>query len=214
MLKRKIYNELERFFRTERKALLVTGARQVGKTYAIRRVGHECFDHVVEINFLNDARMREAFAVPRNAKEILLRLSVLTEQELVVGKTLLFFDEVQECPELVTAIKFLVDEGSYRYVLSGSLLGVEMKDVRSVPVGYLSEREMFPLDFEEFCWAVGMSQSVMSHVKSCYEERCVVDPVVHEKLLELVRLYLLVGGMPEAVQRYIDSNNLRMVRTA
>ena len=144
----------------------------------------------------------------------MLRLSALTQETLIAGKTLIFFDEVQECPEIVTAIKFLVDEGHYRYVMSGSLLGVEMKDIRSVPVGYMAEKEMFPLDFEEFTEAVGMSSGVMQHVKDCYETSKAVDKVVHEKLNSLVRLYLIVGGMPEAVQKYIETNNVLTIREA
>lgn len=113
---------------------------------------------------------------------------------------------------MVTAIKFLVEEGSYRYVMSGSLLGVELKDIRSVPVGYMAEKEMFPLDFEEFAEAVEMSTGVMAHVKECYEQCKVVDEVVHNKLNDLIHLYLIVGGMPEAVQMYINMNNLQIVR--
>ena len=212
MLNRKIYNELENFFKTEKKALLISGARQVGKTFAIRTVGSKCFKNIVEINFLSNPQYKDAFFVPTNAKEILLRISALTEKSLVPGETLIFFDEVQECPEMVTAIKFLVEEGSYRYVMSGSLLGVELKDIRSVPVGYLTEKEMFPLDFEEFAQAIGMSKEVMAHVKECYETRKPVDEIVHNKLNDLVRLYLLVGGMPEVVQKYINTNNLQIVR--
>lgn len=129
MLNRKIYCYLRNFFETEKKALLISGARQVGKTFAIRKVGKECFADVVEVNFLNCPECRKAFKTPTDAKEILLRLSALTEKKLVPGNTLIFFDEVQECPDMVTAIKFLVDEGSYRYVMSGSLLGVELKDI-------------------------------------------------------------------------------------
>lgn len=212
MLNRKIYNELENFFKTEKKALLISGARQVGKTFAIRTVGSKCFKNIVEINFLSNPQYKDAFFVPTNAKEILLRISALTEKSLVPGETLIFFDEVQECPEMVTAIKFLVEEGSYRYVMSGSLLGVELKDIRSVPVGYLTEKEMFPLDFEEFAQAIGMSKEVMAHVKACYETIKPVDEIVHNKLNDLVRLYLLVGGMPEVVQKYINTNNLQIVR--
>ena len=214
MLNRKIYKYLSDFFETEKKALLVTGARQVGKTYAIRKIGNECFKRVVEVNFLIDPKYKTAFSSPSNPKEILLRLSALSGNQLVPGETLIFFDEVQECPEIVTAIKFLVDEGSYRYVLSGSLLGVELKDVRSVPVGYLAEKEMFPLDLEEFAEAVGMSKTVMEHVKECFEKQKPVDSFVHDKLNDLVKLYLIVGGMPEAVQKYIDTNNIQTVRNA
>jgi predicted AAA+ superfamily ATPase len=129
----------------------------------------------------------------------------------VPGKTLIFFDEVQECKEMVTAIKFLVDEGSYKYVMSGSLLGVELDDLRSVPVGYMKEIEMYPLNLSEFFEAIGIGQDVMSHLQKCFEEKQPVDAFVHERMLEAIRLYLIVGGMPAAVQKYLDTNNLRRV---
>lgn len=212
MLNRKIFKYLADFFKKERKALLVTGARQVGKTYAIRKIGNECFDLVVSLNFIEKPELVNIFEQPRDAKEILLRISAIAEKELIPGKTLIFFDEVQECPEIVTAIKFLVDEGSYNYVMSGSLLGVELKDIRSVPVGYMAVKEMFPLDFEEFCEAVGMSVNVMSHLHECYDKDMPVDNFVHTKLLDLLRLYLVVGGMPSVVTKYLQTNNMKIVR--
>lgn len=212
MLNRKIYNYLRQFFEKEKKSLLITGARQVGKTFAIRKIGKECFSQFVELNFIENPKLKEIFENPRDVKSMLLRLSALTETKLIQGKTLVFFDEVQECPEIVTAIKFLVDDGSCRYVMSGSLLGVQLKDIRSVPVGYMTEKEMFPLDLEEFSRAVGMSDDVMNHLEDCFKNRNPVDAVVHKKMLELVQLYLLVGGMPEAVQKYIETNNMHDVR--
>ena len=127
------------------------------------------------------------------------------------GETLIFFDEVQECKEIVTAIKFLVAEGSYRYILSGSLLGVELKDIRSVPVGYMTVFEMFPLNFMEFCRANKISDQVLTHLQNCFENRESIDSMIHTKMMELFRLYLIVGGMPAVVQRYLDTNNLREV---
>ena len=162
MLNRKIYSYLHSFFENDKKALLVSGARQVGKTFAIRKVGKECFEHFVELNFIENPKLKSVFEQPHDAKATLLRLSALAETQLIPRKTLVFFDEVQECPEIVTSIKFLVDEGTYRYVMSGSLLGVELNDLRSVPVGYLAEKEMNPLDFEEFSEAVGMSDEVLN----------------------------------------------------
>ena len=209
MINRKAYLFLREFFTNEKRALLVTGARQVGKTFAIRKIGSEIFEHVVEINFLEQPDAVELFSRPKSAEEILMRISAFTSKQLVPGKTLIFFDEVQECDEMVTAIKFLVDEGSYRYVMSGSLLGVELKDLRSVPVGYMGELEMYPLDLEEFTKALGISDEVMNHLKDCYEQQTSVDEFVHQKMLELVTLYMIVGGMPAAVQKYLDTNNLR-----
>ena len=212
MIKRKIYSYLSDFFKQDKKSLLVTGARQVGKTYAIREIGKACFKRFVEFNFVEQPKLKAVFAEPQDTETLLLRLSAFTETKLEPGKTLIFFDEVQECPEVVTAIKFLVNEGSYRYVMSGSLLGVELKDLRSVPVGYMAEKEMTPLDFEEFAMALGMSDEVMDHLRSCYEKRQPVDPVVHDKMMELLRLYLVIGGMPAVVAKYLATNNLQMIR--
>jgi hypothetical protein len=193
------------------KALLVTGARQVGKTYIIRQLLKRRFPYVVEINFLENREARDLFADAKDSKDILLRLSAIVDQPLIKGETVFFFDEVQECKEMITAIKFLVEEGSYRYVLSGSLLGVELKDIRSVPVGYMEIMEMYPMDFEEFCWANGVSEHVLSTLEEMFWERLAVDDIVHRKMMELFRLYLIVGGMPDAVRTYVETNNLREV---
>lgn len=213
MLKRKIYNYLKSFFKEDKKALLITGARQVGKTYAIREVGKKCFKNFVEFNFVVDPGLKAVFAKPKDVNTILLRLSSMSKANFEKGKTLIFFDEVQECPEVVTAIKFLVDEGSFRYVMSGSLLGVELNDLRSVPIGYLAIKEMYPLDFEEFASAVGMSDNVMQHINSCYINKEPIDSVIHEKMIELHRLYLVLGGMPAVVARYLESNNMQTVKS-
>ena len=211
MVKRKADELIRNFILNDRRSLLVTGARQVGKTFSIRKVGKECFDNVVEINFVEQPDAIELFSGQKGAKDLLLRLSAFTKKPLVPGKTLIFFDEVQECKEIVTAIKFLVDEGSYKYVMSGSLLGVELDDLRSVPVGYMDEIEMYPLDLLEFFEAIGIGTDVISHLRTCFEEKRPVDEFIHKRMLEAIRLYLVVGGMPAAVQKYLDTNNLRRV---
>lgn len=211
MIKRKTDNELREFIKNDKRSLLVTGARQVGKTFSIRQAAKDCFEHVVEINFIEHPSAVQMFDGVTDAKELLLRISAFTKEQMVPGKTLIFFDEVQECKEIVTAIKFLVDEGSYKYVMSGSLLGVELKDIRSIPVGYMSEKEMYPLDLEEFAEAIGISKEVIAHLRECYEQRKPVDDFIHERMMEMIRLYLIVGGMPAAVQKYLDTNNLRHV---
>ncbi len=211
MINRKKHNVIREFLLQDKRALLVTGARQVGKTFSIRRVGKECFEHFVEINFVDKPEALALFGEAKSAEDLLMRLSAFTKRRLIPGKTLVFFDEVQECKEIVTAIKFLVEEGSYRYVMSGSLLGVELKDIRSVPVGYMDEMEMYPLDLEEFALAIGVGEDVLTHLKECYEQRKLVDGFIHRRMLELVRLYLLIGGMPAVVQKYLDTNNLKQV---
>lgn len=211
MIQRKIEKRIRDFYEGDKKALLITGARQVGKTYIIREFGKTSFDSFIEINFLENRTAQALFENANNSADILLRLSALTDQPLIPGKTLIFFDEVQECKELVTAIKFLVEEGSYRYILSGSLLGVELRDIRSVPVGYMDIMEMYPLDFEEFSLANGVAQNVIDRLRENYEKREPVDDFVHGKMMELFRLYLIVGGMPSVVSRYLETNNLQEV---
>ena len=212
MLERRIKQEIRDFLDSDRKeALMVTGARQVGKTYIIRECAKEIYKNIVEINFVENQQAVKLFENITCSKDILLRLSALTDVPMIPGETLVFFDEVQECPEIVTAIKFLVEDGQYRYILSGSLLGVELKDIRSVPVGYLSILEMYPLDFREFCEANRVSQTVMDKLKECFEKKQPVDELIHEKMMELFRLYLIVGGMPAVVDAYIRTNNLKEV---
>ena len=211
MVKRKIDRYLEDFFENDKKALLLTGARQIGKTYSIRHFGREHFESFVEINFIENPSLVKVLGGAKSSQDILLRLSTVTQQKLVKGKTLIFFDEVQECPELVTAIKFLVEEGSYRYILSGSLLGVEIKNLRSAPVGYMAIKDMYPMDFEEFAMAVGINEHVMQALKNSFDTSTPVDDFIHEKMMEIFRLYLIVGGMPAAVEKYLETNNLQEV---
>ena len=211
MISRKIEKELRRFHDSdENKALLITGARQVGKTFIIREFGKQ-YESFVEINFLENKAAQSLFENAKDSTELLLRISAIANAPLIPGKTLIFLDEIQECREIVTAIKFLVEEGSYRYILSGSLLGVDLKDIRSVPVGYMRILEMYPLDFEEFARANKVSETVLDSLRKSFEDKVPVDEIIHEKMMELFRLYLIVGGMPAAVMRYLETNNLQEV---
>lgn len=211
MIGRKIKKRLQQFYDSkEKKALLITGARQVGKTFSIREFGKQ-FPSFVEINFLENRTARELFENAEDSEAILLRMSVLADKPLIPGETLIFLDEVQECKEIVTAIKFLVEEGSYRYILSGSLLGVDLKDIRSVPVGYMDIVEMYPLDFEEFLLANEVAPRVIEELEKSFSQRLPVPDFVHEKMMEIYRLYLIVGGMPAAVSKYLETNNLQVV---
>lgn len=210
MIKRKIDNYIRHYYKTTRNALLVTGARQIGKTYSIREFG-KSFRNFIEINFVETPEAVGIFNGARSSTDILMRLSAFTTTPLIKGETLVFFDEVQKCPDIVTAIKFLVDEGSYRYILSGSLLGVELKDLRSEPVGYMGVKDMYPLDFEEFISSLGINEKIIASLRDAWERRVPADPFIHDKLMELFRLYLVVGGMPAAVSQYKKSNNLQEV---
>lgn len=210
MLKRKIDAYIRNYYETTRNALLVTGARQIGKTYSIRQFG-KTFKSFIEINFVEMPEAVDLFKGAKSSSDILFRLSAITSVPLIKGETLVFFDEVQQCPDIVTAIKFLVDDGSYRYIMSGSLLGIELKDLRSEPVGYMGVKDMFPLDFEEFISCVGINDVVIGALHEAWRNRTTVDEFVHGKIMELFRLYLVVGGMPATVSKYIESNNLQEV---
>ena len=210
MLHRKVNTFIRHFYSTSRNALLLTGARQVGKTYSIREFG-KTFKSFVEINFIENPEAVNLLKGAHSSQDLLLRLSTLTSQPLIKGETLIFFDEVQRCPDIVTAIKFLVDEGSYRYILSGSLLGVELKDLRSEPVGYMAIKDMYPMDFEEFITNLGISETVVNSLREAWLKRTPVDAFVHQKLMDFFRLYLIVGGMPAAVSKYMETNNLQEV---
>ena len=211
MLERKISRYIEHFYEVNKGALLLSGARQIGKTYSVRRFAEKKFNSFIEINFVDNPDAVGIFSNAKNSSDILLRLSAFVNQPLIKGETLIFFDEVQLCPEIVTAIKFLVDDGRYRYIMSGSLLGVELNNLRSVPVGYMEVKEMYPLDLEEFMWAVGVNEDVIDSLKKSWEEKKHVDDFVHKKMMDVFRLYLIVGGMPAAVMSYKENNNLQDV---
>lgn len=158
----------------------MTGARQTGKTYSAHQLGKN-FKNFIELNFIEHPEAVEIFKNITSADEILLRLSAMTDVPMVAGETLIFFDEVQRCDNLITAIKFLVDDGRYRYILSGSLLGVELKNINSEPVGYMGIKEIFPLDFEEFIINLGISGQVIHNLRNCWLNRKPIDSIVHEK---------------------------------
>ena len=210
MLTRTVDRILIDHFKISKTALLIEGARQIGKTFSIRQFGKK-FKTYIEINFIEQPEAIYLFKDLSNTKDLLARLSLFTKQKLIKRDTLIFFDEVQICPEIITYIKFLVDEGPYNYILSGSLLGIEINDLRSVPVGYLTIKRMFPLTFREFALNLGLNSSILENLETSFKEKKPVDDFIHKKMMELFRVYLVVGGMPAAVNRYIETNNLNEV---
>ena len=210
MLTRNVDRILIDHFKISKTALLIEGARQIGKTFSIRQFGKK-FKTYIEINFIEQPEAISLFKDLSNTKDLLARLSLFTKQKLIKRDTLIFFDEIQICPEVITYIKFLVDEGSYNYILSGSLLGIEINDLRSVPVGYLTIKRMFPLTFREFALNLGLNSSILENLETSFKEKKPVDDFIHKKMMELFRVYLVVGGMPAAVNRYIETNNLNEV---
>lgn len=215
MLRRKITNRIEEFYKSNpNKALMIVGARQVGKSYAIGKFAEAHYESVITIDFIENPEYVSVLENAQGADEILLRLSAVFGDRMIPGKTMIFFDEVQECRELITQIKYLVQDGTYAYILSGSLLGTVFKDIVSAPVGYMDIATMYPLDFEEFAWANGVGEKVIDSLHSSFEQKTAVDAFIHERMTALFELYLIVGGMPEAVSAYLETKNLRKVADA
>ena len=218
MLKRKMYDDLMQWRQSNRrKVLLLLGARQTGKTYLVREFAKNNYESFVEINFLEDEENGRFLAEAGSADELVSRLSLIAGRPLNPG-TLLFLDEVQHLGrEVVTLSKFLLDDERFDLVLSGSLLGTVLGGVASFPVGYARVLRMFPLDFEEFCWAMGVPSSILETVRSCYCTKTPLEATLHDRLTRLFRQYIVVGGMPEAVQgflnRHHDLGESRMVDT-
>ena len=211
MLTRKAETEITSWIRSSKTALLVTGARQVGKTWSIRNCLRAENCDYLEINLIEEPELIPALAQCRSVEDLTVILSAAKDYSFTRGKTVLFIDEVQELREIITRIKFWVDEGSFRYVLSGSLLGVELRGLRSAPVGYLSEIKMFPLDFEEFLSVSGVTPETIRYLRACFDDRKPVEELVHQKMMQHFQRYLVVGGMPAAVQEYVDSGDISKV---
>lgn len=195
-------------------ALLVTGARQIGKTFLIDEFGRREFDSVIKVDFINDPRALRLFGNAGSAQDLIERLTLRASQPIVPGKTLLFFDEVQEAPNVVALSKYLVQDGRFPLVMSGSMLGTELRHVSSLPVGYMRTLDMFPLSFMEFARSQGVASSLLESLRGHFEAMTPVDSALHEELVRLFRLYLVVGGMPQAVTSFIDSRgDLNAVRS-
>lgn len=199
------------WLKNSNKALLVTGARQIGKTWLIRDEIEKSGYTKFEVNFIDRPDMIAYLNAEMSAEEFLIKLKMIMPADCKPHETVVFFDEIQKCLEIVTKIKFLVDEGSFKYVMSGSLLGVELRGIASAPVGYLTVLRMYPMDFEEFMVANSVSNTTLDMLKEKFETRRPVDEFIHQKLLSLFFVYLIVGGMPDAVKTYIETKDIREV---
>lgn len=197
MLKRKMYDRLVAWSREDdRKALLLLGARQTGKTYIVRQFARACYDGFIEVNFLEDEENGRFLASASSAEELVSRLSLIVGRPIQPG-TLVFFDEVQHLGrDVVTLSKFLLDDGRFSLVLSGSLLGTALEGVTSFPVGYAKILRMYPLDFEEFCWASGVPGSVLDQVREAYRLKAPLEESLHDRLTALFRRFIAVGVCP------------------
>lgn len=214
MLYRKIESLIEEHLQTEQKRiLLIDGARQIGKTYIIRYVGNNLFENFIELNMVEDSLGERLFANVRTVEDFYLQVSMLAGDKMKKKEnTLIFIDEIQEYPHLLTLLKFLAQDNKFTYVASGSLLGVTLSQTTSIPMGSIRKVRMFPLDFEEFLYANGMNEIVITSMQKKFERLEALDESMHNKMMDLFRKFLLVGGMPDAVNSYLAEKNIQSVR--
>lgn len=214
MLFRKIESLIEEHLRSDSaKILLVDGARQVGKTYIIRHVAKRLFENVIEINLVEDSLGDKLFAETKTIEDFYLQVSMIAGSKMKKREdTLIFLDEIQAYPHLLTLLKFLSQDNKFTYVASGSLLGVTLADTPSIPMGSIRKVRMYPLDFEEFLYANGMNETVINAMRKKFERLEALDDAMHNKMMDLFRKYLLVGGLPDAVNVYLEQKNIQAVR--
>ena len=214
MLYRKITSYIEDYLKSDTdKILILEGARQIGKSFSIREAGTRLYPNYVEINFVEDDEGDQLFKNIHKKEDFYLTLSMVAGDRLS-GRdgTLVFLDEIQHYPQYLTMLKFLREDGRYRYIASGSLLGITLQDTTSIPVGSIIRKEMFQLDFEEFLIANGFGTEAIAMLRHSYENRQSLTEEHHNRMLDLFRRYLLVGGMPDAVNAYLDTHNIVRVR--
>lgn len=214
MLYRKIKSYIEEHLKSnEDKILLIEGARQIGKSYIVRNVGTELYDNYVEINLVADDEGEKVFKNVHTTEEFYLNLSMVAGSRLDrYDNTLVFIDEIQHYPQFLTMLKFLREEHRYRFICSGSLLGIALKGTVSVPVGSVIPKKMYQLDFEEFLIANDFGKEAIEYLRKSFEQKRSLAPEVHDKVLGLFKRYLLVGGMPDAVNEYLATHNIVKVR--
>ena len=214
MLYRKMEALIEAHLTSDsQKILLIDGARQVGKTYLIRYVGQKLFENFIEINLVEDSLGDQLFAETRTVEDLYLQISMLAGERMKQKEnTLIFLDEIQAYPHLLTLLKFLSQDGKFTFIASGFLLGVTLSQTTSIPMGSIRKVRMFPLDFEEFLYANGMSRMAVSAMRKKFEKREALDEATHNKMMDFFRKYLLVGGLPDAVNSYLSDHNIQLVR--
>ena len=214
MLYRKIESVIENHLKSEsKKILLIDGARQVGKTYIIRYVGKKLFENFIEINMVEDSLGDRLFADTKTVEDFYLQVSMLEGNKMKTkNNTLIFIDEIQEYPHLLTLLKFLSQDNRFTFIASGSLLGVTLAQTTSIPIGSIRKIRMFPLDFEEFLYANGVNEIVVSSMHKKFERLEALDESMHNKIMGLFRRFLLVGGLPDAVNSYLEEKNIQSLR--
>lgn len=214
MLKRKIQTAVEHYLKSDsNKMLIIDGARQIGKSYIIREVGRRMFPNYIELNFAKDKNGPQLFKDANTIEKFYFQVSTIAGEKMKEkNNTLIFLDEIQTYPHLLTLVKFLKEDDRFTFIASGSLLGVTLRQTVSIPVGSVEIKHMYQLDFEEFLWANGFGETAISEIRKKYEAEESLEENLHERLLDLFKRYLLIGGMPDAVNKYLESNNIVEVR--
>ena len=214
MLFRKIEATIESHLKSNsKKILLIDGARQVGKTYIIRHVGQKLFENFIELNMVEDSLGDRLFASTKSVEDFYLQISMIAGNKMKAKEnTLIFIDEIQVYPQLLTLLKFLSQDNKYTFIASGSLLGVTLSQTTSIPMGSIRKVRMFPLDFEEFLYANGLNKVAIGVMRSKFGRLEELDEPMHNKMMDLFKKYLLVGGLPDAVNSYLAEKNIQSVR--
>lgn len=214
MLYRKIASKIESFLKLGKKRMLVvSGARQVGKSYIIREVGMRLYSNFIEVNMEEDKQSNRLFENARTVEDFMIALSTIAGAKMKDSeKTLVFIDEIQAYSHLLTLAKFLVEDGRFTYIASGSQLGIALKTTQSIPIGSIELLSMYPLDFEEFLIANGVGELLINEMKRKFEATEALNESLHMKVMDYFRKYLLVGGMPSAVKTYLSEHNMVSVR--
>ena len=213
MLKRKASAFIKNWLGTkEKKCLIVQGARQVGKTYTIERFAEENYEETITINFKQNPSAVDIFSEDLTVDHMVMAMRFrFPDKKILPGKTLIFLDEIQECPEAITSLKFWALDNQYDVMASGSLLGIDYKRASSYPVGYVDYLKMYGVDFEEFLWGLGISEDMIEMICEYLRARTPVPAAIHSQMMAYYRQYIAIGGMPEAVQKYIDTKDFREV---
>ncbi len=212
MLRRRAWDRLLSWKeQKDKKALCIIGARQTGKTTLVRQFAKENYECFAEINFITDPGAASIFADTLEADTVITNMHAYLRRPLYPGRTLDLLDEIQECPEARTAKKFLVEDGRFDYIETGSMLGVRYKEVRSYPVGYEEIYRMYPMDIEEFLWANGVQDRTIEYLRDCFEKSVPVSESVHTTLNKLFMSYMVVGGMPQVVNTYVETHDIGRV---
>ena len=215
MLYRKITKRIEEYLRSDSsRMLMVDGARQIGKSFIIRHVGQQMFPNFIEINMEEDKLGERIFAEARTTNDFYMALSVVAGDKMKErGNTLVFIDEIQAYDHLLTLVKFLMQERRFTYIASGSLLGVTLRRTQSVPMGSLDVEHMYPMDFEEFLIANNVGAMAIDVMRESFRKNEGLSGAMHNKMMDLFKKYLIVGGLPKAVSTFVESRNIMEIRS-